>query len=361
MSGAIGQEVSRVDGPEVSRVDGPEVSRVDGPAKVTGAARYSGEIALPGLAHAEIVGAGIASGRITSIDTTVAERAEGVASILTHLNTPKVNTVPLIPSLMAARRPGETFFPMQDDVVHYAGQPVAVVVADSLGQAQHAATLVHVSYAQTPAVTTIGQGRVDAYEPDRLFGGFMSAQIRRGNAESGFAAADLRIDAPFRFAANHHNPLEALTTTAAWDRDQLTLYDSCQGVKAVQLTVAALLGISPSRIRVLTRYVGGAFGSKAMVWPHVTLTAWPPSMSGARSGSRCRAARCSPPAATARSRNSTSSSGQPATAGSPRSATARSPSPPRSMTGPSPPSASPPSCMPALASRGRTAWCAATR
>ena len=220
-------------------------------------------------------------------------------------------------------------------------------MADSLGQAQHAATLVHVSYAQTPAVTTIGQGRVDAYEPDRLFGGFMSAQIRRGNAESGFAAADLQIDAPFRFAANHHNPLEALTTTAAWDRDQLTLYDSCQGIKAVQLTVAALLGISPSRIRVLTRYVGGAFGSKAMVWPHVTLTAL--AAQHVRRPVRLALPRgqCSPPAATARSRNSTSSSGQPATAGSPRSATARAPSPPRSMTGPSPPSASPPSCMPA--------------
>ena len=77
----------------------------------------------------------------------------------------------------------------------------------------------------------------------------------------------------FRFAANHHNALEALTTTAAWDGDQLTLYDSCQGIKAVQLTVAALLGLSPSKVRVLTRFVGGAFGSKAMVWPHVTLTA----------------------------------------------------------------------------------------
>lgn len=75
-----------------------------------------------------------------------------MAGILTHLNTPKVNTVPLIPSLMGGPAPGETFFPMQDDVVHYAGQPVAVVVADSLEQAQHAATLVHVSYAQTPAV-----------------------------------------------------------------------------------------------------------------------------------------------------------------------------------------------------------------
>jgi len=101
----------------------------------------------------------------------------------------------------------------------------------------------------------------------------MPGSTTRGNAADGLAAADRRIDARFQFAANHHNALEMLTTTAAWDGDQLTLYDSCQGIKAVQLTVAALLGLSPSRIRVLTSYVGGAFGSKAMVWPHVTLTA----------------------------------------------------------------------------------------
>ena len=116
MSGAIGQEVSRV----------------DGPAKVTGAARYSGEIALPGLAYAQIVGAGIASGRITAIDTAAAERAEGVAGILTHHDMPKVNHVPLLPSLLGGPAPGETFFPMQDGVICYAGQPVAIVVADSL-------------------------------------------------------------------------------------------------------------------------------------------------------------------------------------------------------------------------------------
>ena len=68
-------------------------------------------------------------------------------------------------------------------------------------------------------MTTIGQGRADAYEPEKIFGGFMPARMRRGNAEDGFAAADLRLDASFRFAANHHNPLEALTTTAAWDGD----------------------------------------------------------------------------------------------------------------------------------------------
>jgi xanthine dehydrogenase YagR molybdenum-binding subunit len=256
MSGAVGQQVSRV----------------DGPLKVTGSARYSGEITLPDLAYAQIVGAEVASGRIT-IDTSQAERAPGVAGILTQHNTPKVNQVPLVPSLLGGPAPGETFFPMQDDVIHYAGQPVAVVVADTLEQAQYAATLVRASYAEAPSVTTIDQGRGDAYEPERIFGGLIPGSIRRGNVQDGLAAADLRIDASFRFAANHHNPIEALTTMAAWDGDQLTLYDSCQGIKAVQVTVAALLGLSLSKVRVLTRYVGGAFGCKAMVWPHVTLTA----------------------------------------------------------------------------------------
>jgi xanthine dehydrogenase YagR molybdenum-binding subunit len=257
MSGAIGQEISRV----------------DGPAKVRGGARYSGEIALPDLAYAAIAGASVASGRVVSIDTTEAERAEGVAGILTHRNTPKVNQVPLLPSLLGAPAPGETFFPMQDESVYYAGQPVAVVIADTLERAQHAATLVQVSYAETPPVTTIDQGRGDAYVPEKIFGGLMPGQIRRGHVGQGLAAAEIRVDAAFRFAANHPNALEMLTTTAVWDGDQLTLYDSCQGIKAVQLTVAALLGISPSKIRVLTHFTGGAFGSKAMVWPHVTLAA----------------------------------------------------------------------------------------
>ncbi|MCP9953413.1 xanthine dehydrogenase family protein molybdopterin-binding subunit [Actinomadura madurae] len=257
MSGSIGQEAVRVDGPE----------------KVTGTARYTGEISPPGLAHARIVGARVPSGRVASIDTVAAERAGGVLAVLTHHDLPKVGHVPLVPSLMGGPAPGETFFPMQDDTVHYAGQPVAIVVAGTLEQAQHAAALVEVAYAEAPSVTTIEQGRADAYEPEKIFGGFLPARSRRGDVEAGLAEADLHVDAEFRFAANHHNALEALTTTAVWEGDRLTLYDSCQGIKAVQLTVAALLGMSPSKIRVLTRFVGGAFGSKAMVWPHVTLTA----------------------------------------------------------------------------------------
>ena len=95
---------------------GQDVPRVEGPAKVTGSARYSGEITLPDLAYAQIVGAPVASGRVTSIDTTDAEHADGVMPVLTHHNTPKVNHVPLVPSLLGGPAPGETFFPMQDDV-----------------------------------------------------------------------------------------------------------------------------------------------------------------------------------------------------------------------------------------------------
>jgi xanthine dehydrogenase YagR molybdenum-binding subunit len=257
MSGYIGQDVPRVEGPE----------------KVTGSARYSGEIATPDLAYAEIVGATIASGRVASVDTTAAERADGVVAVLTNRDMPEVSRVPLLPSLLGGPAPGETFFPMQDDVIHYTGQPVAIVVADSLEQARYAATLIRVAYVEAPPTATIAQGRDQAYEPERIFGGLMPARTARGDADAGMAAADVRVGTEFRFAANHHNPLEALTTMAVWDGDELTLYDSCQGIKAVQLTVAALLGMSLSKVRVLTRFVGGAFGSKAMVWPHVTLTA----------------------------------------------------------------------------------------
>ena len=134
---------------------GQDVPRVEGPAKVTGSARYCGEITLPGLAYAQIVGAQLGNGRITSIDTTQAEHADGVAGILTHHNTPKVNQVPLVPSLLGGPAPGQTFFPMQDDLICYAGQPVAVVVAGTWEQAQYAATLIQVSYTQTPPVTCL--------------------------------------------------------------------------------------------------------------------------------------------------------------------------------------------------------------
>jgi xanthine dehydrogenase YagR molybdenum-binding subunit len=253
---------------------GRPIDRVDGHDKVTGGARYSGEIALPGLTHAALIGATIASGRVAEIDVERAAGADGVLAILTHENLGRIAGEPhLLPSLLGAPAPGESFFPMQDDVVHYAGQPVAIVVADGHERAQHAARLVDVTYERTESTTTIDEGRESAYEAQRLFGGLMPGRAERGDVDAALAAAEVRIDAPFRLAANHHNPIEPPTTTAVWHDGRLTIYDSAQGVRASQLTVAELLGIPLSDIRVIGHFVGGSFGMKAMVWPHVTLAA----------------------------------------------------------------------------------------
>ena len=253
---------------------GRPLSRLDGPDKVSGGARYPGEIAPPGLVHATIVGATIPSGRVTAIRAEEALAADGVLAVLTHENLGQIVGEPhLLPSLFGAAAPGESFFPMQDDIVHYAGQPVAVVVADGLERAHWAASLLAVDYEPTEAVTSIDAGRDLAVEPEKLFGGLMPARTERGDVERGLAEAEVRIEATYRMAANHHNPIEPPTTTALWDGDELTLYDSTMGVRAVQLTVAQLLGLPLGKVRVIGHFVGGSFGMKAMVWPHVTLAA----------------------------------------------------------------------------------------
>jgi xanthine dehydrogenase YagR molybdenum-binding subunit len=253
---------------------GRPVPRVDGPAKVTGTARYTAEIPLPGLVHAVLVGATIHSGRVVDVEPLAGEAAEGVLAVLTHRNLDRIVGQPqLLPSLVGAPAPGESFFPLQDDVVHYAGQPVALVVADSHERAQYAASQLRVRYERTPATTSIDEGRASAVEAERLFGGLMPGRSERGDAETALASADVRLDLTYRMAANHHNALEPHATTAVWEDGRLTLYDSAMGIRASQLTVAHLLGLSLAQVRVIAHYVGGGFGSKAMVWPHVTLAA----------------------------------------------------------------------------------------
>jgi xanthine dehydrogenase YagR molybdenum-binding subunit len=253
---------------------GSPLTRVDGPAKVTGGARYTAEFAPPGIAHLAIVNATIASGRASSIDAAAARAADGVLAVLTHEDLPRIANAPhLLPSLLGQAAPGMSFFPMQDDVVHYAGQPVALVAAESLEQAAHAASLVGVHYEPGPSLTTIDEGREQAYEAERLFGGLMPGRSERGDVDAALAAAEARVEVTVRMAANHHNPMEAPSTLAAWDGDHLTIHESTMGVRATQLTVAHLLGLPLAHVRVIAPFVGGGFGMKAMVWPTVTLTA----------------------------------------------------------------------------------------
>jgi xanthine dehydrogenase YagR molybdenum-binding subunit len=253
---------------------GTPVSRVDGRDKVTGTARYSAEITLPHMAYAALVGALIPAGRVLAVRSAAAEAQPGTLAVLTHENLDRIAAPPrLLPSLVGQAAPGESFFPMQDDAVHYYGQPVAMVIADSHERAQYAASLVEVDYVRAASTTSIDEGRDRAYEAERLFGGLAPGRNERGDVEGALATAPIRVDTMLRMAANHHNTLEPSATTAVWHDGRLTLWDSTMGVRASQLTVAQLLGLPLSHVRVITEFVGGGFGGKAMVWPHVTLAA----------------------------------------------------------------------------------------
>ncbi|MEV6555520.1 xanthine dehydrogenase family protein molybdopterin-binding subunit [Nocardia sp. NPDC051756] len=256
--------------PAVPKLIGQGLDRIDGHAKVTGAARYTAEIPMPNAAYGVIVGAEIGNGTLTSIDVTRALRA-GAVAVLTHENLPRVPSVPLLPSLFGQPAPGQTFFPMQDTTIHYFGQPIAVVVADTFEVAQEAARLVEATYDAQPALVRLDDGRDEQYLPDSIFAGQIPAAQSRGDFAGASAAAAHTVDATFRFAANHHNPIECSVTAAMWNGDSVTVYDATQGIVASQLTIAAHLGISPSKVRVVADYVGGGFGAKAMMWPHVTL------------------------------------------------------------------------------------------
>ncbi len=250
---------------------GQGFDRLDGRAKVTGAAQYTAEIPMHGMAHAVMVCARIGHGAVRSVDTAAA-MAAGAVAVFTHENLPKVADIPpQWPSGFGGPAPGQTFFPMQDTTIHYYGQPIAVVVADTFEEAQRAAELVTADYDERETLVRIEDGRNAAYQPDKIFCGMIPGVQSRGDFEAAAKQAAHIVDATYHFAANHHNPIECSATAAVWDGDTVTVYDTTQGVSATQATIAAYLGISPSNVRVVAHYVGGGFGAKALIWPHVTL------------------------------------------------------------------------------------------
>lgn len=251
---------------------GQPVSRVDGRQKVTGGATYAAEFDQPGQAHGAMVGSTVASGRITSIDGAAAEQAPGVIAVLTHRNAPRLAyrehkgfTDPAI---------GERLHVLQDDRVSQQGQPIALVIAETLEQANHAATLVRVAYAPetgTTDITSVEPVLPTQEKTDQ--GATQPAETRRGDPEGALASAEVKVDQTYVIPRENHNPIEMHATIAAWNGDRLTLWDKSQWVGGVADEIAAVFGIAPENIHVVSPFVGGAFGSALRSWPHVTLAA----------------------------------------------------------------------------------------
>jgi xanthine dehydrogenase YagR molybdenum-binding subunit len=257
---------------------GPARNRVDGRLKVTGGAKYSVEFEVPKCAHGWTVESNIAKGKIIAIDTKAAQAVPGVLAVLTHLNTPKFKTAPKKEGSSGIRN--EERFPLNDAEVHYAGQYVALVVAETIEQARHAASLVRVSYAPEEPLLTMEAAEHKAEKPKT--NNNEHVQINKGDAEAALKDASLvKIEQTYLTPTETHNPIEMSGTIAAWEGDQkLTLYDATQFVKGVQNILAQAFGIEIENVRVICPFVGGAFGCKGAVWMHVFLAAMAAKIAG---------------------------------------------------------------------------------
>jgi xanthine dehydrogenase YagR molybdenum-binding subunit len=248
---------------------GTAISRVDGKLKVTGTARYSAEFAPPNMAYAFLVMSTISKGRITAIDSSAAEKTPGVLAIITHLNAPKVAE-----SSNAQKPEGiriEERIPLLDDKVLYGGQYVAMVVAESLERARHAASLLRISYSAEVPVLRKEDMRADERKPKENQD--EDLRVKKGDAaavlnDSNFA----KIEHTYSTPTETHNPMECSTTAATWNApDRLTIYDATQYVKGAEGIVAHAFGLAPQSVHVICPFVGGAFGCKGPVWPHTIL------------------------------------------------------------------------------------------
>jgi xanthine dehydrogenase YagR molybdenum-binding subunit len=250
-------------------VTGKPMDRVDGRQKVTGTAQYSAEYPQKDLAYAVLIDSKIARGAIGSIDTTAAEKAPGVLAVLTPINAPKLKAMP---PFTAGGGAAENRTPFSDRNIYHAGQYIGVVVADTLERATHAAELVRVDYAQQPPLTEFERLRNQAVLPkDKV--GEKPADTMRGNFEQGLAQSQVRIEETYTTPIEHHNPMEPHATTAIWSGDRLTVYDSTQNNFGTRATLAAAFGIPEANVRVICKFIGGAFGCKGSMWSHVSLAA----------------------------------------------------------------------------------------
>jgi xanthine dehydrogenase YagR molybdenum-binding subunit len=244
---------------------------VDGRAKVTGAAHYAADFNQPGQAYAVIVNATIGLGRVIAIDSAAVEAMPGVLAVITDRNAPRLaygeHKSYIDPAI------GERLHVLQDDRVRFHGQPVAVVVADSLDRAERAAAAIRIRYqAETPTVDPLAAEPVIPQAAAQA-GARIPADRARGDADGALAAAAVKVDATYTIARENHNPMEPHATVAAWTGDRLTLWSKTQFVVNEQAEIAAIFGIPVENVQVICPFIGGAFGTSLRTWPHVTLAA----------------------------------------------------------------------------------------
>jgi xanthine dehydrogenase YagR molybdenum-binding subunit len=247
--------------------------RFDAKLKVTGRAKYTGDNDVANMAFAYLIQSSISRGQIRSFDLAAAEESRGVIGIFTPFNSLKLYR-PL--GREEGGISGDAIPLLQDTQVHYFGQTIGLVVAESFEQARDAAALVKVIYEPKAAVVTFESGMAKAYQPHHVDHEPATWSILESGASSIddiLRQAEVSIAQEYTNPIEHHNPMEPHATVAVWQDDRLTIYDATQGVGGQQRDLAAVLGIDHDHVHVICPFVGGAFGCKGSMWMHSPLTA----------------------------------------------------------------------------------------
>ncbi|WP_416971801.1 xanthine dehydrogenase family protein molybdopterin-binding subunit [Streptomyces sp. 4F14] len=235
--------------------------RVEGRDKVTGAARYSGEIPFEGLAYGWLALSAVPRGRILAVEADAVRAMPGVIDVLHHGHALPVDTG----RLSHGHPPDGTYALFQSDRVPYAGWPVALVVAETSEQAREAAEALVVRYEREPYDLAFSADRPDAYPVTGLGG---PGRTEKGDVAAGLAASAVVVDAEYTTPQEHNSPMEPHAATARWDGGRLEVVDSNQGSPFVLDQLARLFSLDPASVRVRTEHVGGGFGSKGNVGVH---------------------------------------------------------------------------------------------
>jgi xanthine dehydrogenase YagR molybdenum-binding subunit len=243
------------------RAIGTRVTRLDGPAKVTGSATYAFEYHVDAPLYLYPLQTTIARGRITTMDVSEAHAIDGVVDVITVFDAPA----------LADTDDGDLTI-LQDDRVHYRGQLIGGVIADSAENARHAASLVKIEYDAADHDTELRADHPGLYAPEQVNPDY-ETDTADGDVEAALKQSAVVVDQTYTTPHAHNNPMEPHATIAIWDPDgpRLTLYDSTQGVHVVRQTIAKTFGLDEEQIRVIAKNVGGGFGSKGAPHSHNVL------------------------------------------------------------------------------------------
>jgi xanthine dehydrogenase YagR molybdenum-binding subunit len=240
---------------------GQPLNRVEGRDKVTGGAKYAADYHFKNIAYGVVISSTITRGRILEIDSKIAEHAPGVLTVMSHLNAPNVpgyghNPMSAIPIFS-----GKEFKPFLNDRIHFNSQPIAMVIANTLEQAQYAASLVKIKYQADKHHTNIHDQLSEAITPDK------PSDYTRGEADA-WKSAPVRVEQEYQTPLQVHNPMEPHATTAYWEgNDKLFIYNKSQGVKTTRQQFAKYFNLKEENVKVYSPFVGGAFGSSSRMWP----------------------------------------------------------------------------------------------